>query len=72
MSGHIKIVGAVWYSGIDTIGIVKVHDTIMGKDKYYMGVCVDGNTPEQDAQYIADFGCSVEEEIGSAIFYFRG
>lgn len=53
-----KTIQAWWYSTINStkqIGIVKVHDDITNKDKFYIGIA-EGINEIEDAEKIRTYG----------------
>lgn len=62
------ILGVKWFSGKNTIGVVKVADD-MKFIKYFMGVA-SGKDEEADKQDIADTGTKLPYELGEQIFKY--
>ena len=61
-----KILDVAWFSGRDTVGIVRVEDEHDGV-RYYIGVG-DGHDESGDIQKIADWGSSFPIEVGDILF----
>lgn len=60
------IIDWIWYSGVQTVGIVKTKDA-MGKTKFYIGPA-QGNDEAEDALHIAQWGAKFPTNAGNMLF----
>ena len=61
-----KILDVRWFTGRDTVGVVKVETEFDGI-KYYIGVG-KGLDEQSDMQYICDWGARLNEFVGQVMF----
>jgi len=66
LGGDMKVLGVRWFTGRDTVGVVKVETEFDGI-RYYVGAG-KGLDEQSDMQYICDWGAKVSDAIGEAIF----
>ena len=62
----VEILDVMWFSGRDTVGIVRVNVPHEGI-KYYIGTGI-GDTEENDKQRIAEWGAYFPKRAGDALF----
>jgi hypothetical protein len=61
-----KILDVRWFTGRDTVGVVKVESDFNGI-LYYIGTG-KGLDEQDDAQYISDWGATFPKAIGDLMF----
>lgn len=66
MSSENKILGVRWFSGRDTVGVVRV-DVPYDGIKYYVGAGF-GHNEHDDQQHIANWGARFPNDAGDLLF----
>ena len=63
-----KLLDSMWFTAMrGSMGIVRVQGDYDGI-KYYIGNCCAGNTEDEDAELIMEFGARFPSDAGDVLF----
>ena len=70
-NGSIELVGWVWYTGRDSIGVILCNDTTTNEQKAYIGIA-SGEDERRDILNIMYWGSKFEVPLAKIIVKARG